>query len=206
MSGQQPVPALSQLPISVGLGPLVPVFPFLCPPARCFWLGTSWEPPGSMPQPCFLPLPVSSMPGNDSIMSPEEQSLKLSRCYHSSSCRHPLCCQSQTLWLSQPGKANSCIGCLFYSRFSFSNLAEQSHSCAFLLMHLVQILFFFSREGAPGWLLGTGTGASGSLSHTQGDVLGLIPSTRPVYSLQNTPVCRETCLAINITGISSLQN
>lgn len=127
--GQQPVPALSQLLISMGLGSLVPVFPFLCPPAPGFWLGTSWEPPGSMPQPCFLPFPVTIMAGNDS-MSPEEQSLKLSRCCHPSSCRHLLCSQSQSLQLSQPGKANSCLGCLFYNRFSFANLAEQSHSCA----------------------------------------------------------------------------
>lgn len=129
-SGQQTVPALSQLSISVGLGSLVPVFPFLCLLARGFWPGTSWEPPGSMPQPCFLPLPVTAMPGNDST-SPEEPSLKLSRCYH------PLLLQASPL-LSVPdpraptasGKANSRLGCLFYNRFSFSRLAEQSHSCA----------------------------------------------------------------------------
>lgn len=85
----------------------------------CTRLLASWEPPGSMPQPCFLPLPVTALPGEDS-KSPEEQSLDLSRCYHPSSCRHLLCSQFQTPWLSQPlEKQTHALGACFRTDFPF---------------------------------------------------------------------------------------
>lgn len=115
----EPVPALSQLSISVGLGSPGSVLPFLCPPARRFWPGTIWEPPGSVPQPCFLPLPGTAVPGDDST-SPEEPTLKLSRCYHPSSCRHLLCSQSWTLQPSQPlEKQTHALGACFRTDFPF---------------------------------------------------------------------------------------
>lgn len=171
----------------MGLGSLVPVFPFLCPPARGFWPGTSWEPPGSMPQPCFLPLPVITMPGNDS-MSPEEQFLKLSRCYHPSSCRRLLCSQSQTLWLSQPGKANSCLGCLFHNRFSFASLVERSHSCASCSCILCTSFFIPGKVLLGGsWGQALVPVAASATLRAQGDVLGLIPYTRAsLFSAEHT--------------------
>lgn len=105
----------------------------LCPPLLGFWPGTIWEPPGSVPQPCFLPLPVTTMPGDDS-MSPEEQFLKLSRCFHPSSCRHLLCSQSQTLQLSQPLENQThALGACFITDFPFP--VEQSSLTAVLPAH-----------------------------------------------------------------------
>lgn len=120
------------------------------------------------------------------------------------------------------GKANSCLGCPFYNKFSPSNPAAQSHSHA-SCSRILYTSFFIMGKAVQGWLLGTSTGAAAARPGTAprcssghkccrvgtasplrwGSSLQMTVYSLqdiPAYSLQDIPTCEETCLTLNFAG------